>query len=107
MAQTFVSVVQFVCCASIRANILVLTGRGGGVGGEASDCECFQTVATMGEKYRLFISVKKLRFFFSDVTIVVRFYGNEYKQSRAGRKLKNKNDKKEKEKIGIKTKVKK
>jgi len=68
---------------------------GGGVHGgllKASDCECFQIVATMAEKYHLFISVKKMQaFLFSDVvTVVVPFYGNEYKQPNARRKNKKK-----------------
>ena len=31
---------------------------------KASDYECFQTVATMAEKYRLFISVKNYKLYF-------------------------------------------
>jgi len=46
----------------------------------------------MAEKYHLFISVKKMQaFLFSDVvTVVVPFYGNEYKQPNARRKNKKK-----------------
>jgi hypothetical protein len=83
---------SFGCCASIRAKILVLTGGGFMVISlKPSDYECFQIVAAMAEKYHRFISVIKLQaFLFSDVvTVVVPFYGNEYKQSNTQRKNKN------------------